>query len=309
MAFFQDEAVRESMQPAGGAVFNLLGAVDGRQPFSSAKRRDGTPVQSGDKTCVAVVQKVGGVTYRAVSVATLTLGGSNFLTLDTTAWPAGKMYFSTAGASFPGFNTADVGEVFITTAVPLLAQFDDQGALIDPLNFRRTLAPSTIAAFLAEIGVADNEAVVALGRSGAAYNGLGGLFAQNNASTGTVDNVDKHANPNTGQGRVDRVPIKVAPTFRGNVIGAGGVVALQAIWAPFNLADPTAEYFVHAWREGQPSTQVAGYFIGHASAPVPYNCSESADAGLRFDIAGTELRLLNAALSSINVSVVIERIG
>ena len=304
MAFFLDEAVRESMQPAGGAVFNLLGPVAGRQAFSQAKRFDGTAVQTGDKTCVTVVQNISGVIVRAVSIATLTLGGSNLLTLNSTPHPAGSMYFSTAGASFPGFNTLDVGEVFITTAVPLLAQFDDTGQLLNPFNYRKTIAPDDLATFLAEIGVQDNEAVIALQRVGNAFTRLGGLFAQNHASTGTADNIDKFVNPNTGQGRVDRVPLKVVPTSRGNTIGAGGVLDI------LDASDPLGQWFITAWRETVSATRLQGAVLGDAADPKIFGVIESeAPPNLEFQLSGTTVRLRNASGTQGNFSYTIERVG
>jgi hypothetical protein len=310
MAFFKDEAVRETVQPAGGAVFNLLGPVDGRQDFASAKRKDGTPVQTGDRCPVGLVQKVAGVTERVVAIATLTLGGANILTLNTVAYPSGKMYFSTAGGAFPTFDVNSTGEAFITNAIPLTPGFDDDGNLEDPFNFRKTLTPADIATFLAEIGLSDNEAIVALGRSGAGFNGIGGLFAQNDASTGTDDNVDKFTNPNSGQGKVDRVPIKVSPTLRGNTIGAGGVLSIASVIPWFDASDPTAEYFINAWDEADAQTRLQSYWMGHATTPQPFLVHESAEpALLEFDLIGTDVRIKNTTGGSRTYSLVVERIG
>lgn len=308
MAFFQDEAARETMQPAGGGVFNLLGAVDGRQAFSACKRKDNTSVQSGDKTCVTVVQKVAGVTLRAVAIGTLTLGGSNLITLNTTPYPSGKMYMSTSGLSFPGFNTLDTGEVFITTAVPLIGQFDDDGNLLDPFNYRKTMHPAALATFLAEIGGQDNEAVMALFRSGNFFTGLAGLFAQNHNSVGSADGIDKFINPNTGQGRVDRVPIKVGPTYRDNTIGAGGVFDIPT--AILNASEPNAEWIVTAWKQGDPATRLKFWVHGHASDPLIFDIEYSAIPPLlKPALSGTTIRLNNASGASGQYAYTVERVS
>lgn len=309
MAFFLDEAVRETVRPAGGAVFNLQGAVDGRQAFANAKRFNGDNVETGDKTCVAVVQNVGGAIVRAVSIGTLTLGGTNTLTLNTSLYPVGKMYFSTEGSSFPTFNDDDTGEAFCTLAVPLAGLFDDDGNILQSNLYRKSLIPADLTDFLAQTAVDDNEAVMALFRSGDDFSGVAGLFARNAASTGTADDIDKYTNANVG-GKIDRVAIKVAPTLREITIGAGGVANIASYFPWFDASDPLAEYFVHAWDNADKTTFLQGYWHGHDSAPLPYGVIESADpAKLEFDLIGTEVRFKNATGGAKTYSAVVERIG
>ena len=307
MTFFLDEAVRESVKPAGGAVFNLLGAVSGRQTFANARRFNGDPVENGDRTCVAVVQEIGGAVVRAVSIATLTLSGTNTLTLNTTLYPSGKMYFSTEGSSFPSFNTGDTGEAFCTLSVPLAGLFDDDGNILQSNLYRKSLIPEDLTAFLAQASLDDNEAVMALFRSGDAFSGLAGLFARNSASTGTADGVDKFTNPNVG-GKVDRVAIKVAPTLREITIGEGGVANIASYVDWFDASDPEAEYEALAWVNADPSISLHGFIHGHASLAYAQPGFRQTGA-LVIDISGTDVRLKNKAGSSVTCSLVVERKG
>lgn len=307
MTFFLDEAVRETVQPAGGAVFNLLGAVSGRQTFANAKRFNGDAVENGDTTCVAVVQNIGGAVVRSVAIATLTLGGTNTLALNQTLYPSGKMYFSTEGSSFPTYNTGDTGEAFCTLSVPLAGLFDDDGNILQSNLYRQSLIPADLTAFLAQAALDDNEAVLALFRSGDAFSGKAGLFARNSASTGTADGVDKFTNPNVG-GKIDRVAIKVAPTLREITIGAGGVANIQSYVDWFNGADPLASYEVLAWVNADPSIRLRGLIHGHASlAHAEPGFIQTGN--LVIDINGTDVRLKNNGGSSVTCSLVVERKG
>ena len=310
MAFFLDEAVRETMQPAGGAVFNLLGAKDGLQAFQSAKRADGTAVQTGDKTCVTCLQSLGGVVIRVISIATLTLGGTNTLTLSTVAYPTGGMFFSTEGASFPTFNTQDTGETFCALAVPILDLYDDEGNALNSQRHRKTSYPADLADFAGQQVIAENEAVFHLGRSGPGFSGAAGLFAQINGSTGTADGVDKLVNPNAGTGRVDRVPIKVAPTHRETAIPAMGLMPIQTIAPWFDLTDSKANYHVRAWDNADRSVYLQGDWQGDPVSPQAYNVIEHADPPLlEFDLAGTTAGLRNNVNAAKTFSLLVERRG
>lgn len=308
--FFLDEAVRETMRPAGGGVFNLLGAVSGGQAFANAKRFDGSPVQTGDTTCVTAVQLVNGAKIRAVAKATLTLGGTNTLTLDGVPHPAGFMFFSTSGASLPSFNTLTTGEVFVAGAAALFAIFNFDGVLLQSANFRKTILTENLTAFLAQQVIADNEAVLHIGRSGASYSGLGGLFLQNNAATGTADSVDKFINPNASGGRSERPPIKAQPTLREITIGAGGVASINAYAPWFNPADPLADYFVTAWDNANFDVTLSGWWKGHATDPKPRLIQEHADPPeLKFDLTSGDVRIVNTTGATKTISAVVERVG
>lgn len=305
--FFMDEAVRETVQPAGGAVFNLLGPVSGRQPFSSAKRFNGDDIENGDLTTVTVVQEVGGAKLRVNALATVTLGGTNTLTLNQTPHPAGFMYFSTEGDSFPGFNTGDTGEAFCAGSVPNFAIFDHLGNLLQKALFRQNLSPADLAAFLAQAALSENEAVFHLGRNGASYTGLAGLIAHNSGLSGTADNIDKFNNPNSGGGRQFRVPMKVTPTIREITIGAGGVANI-ASYAPWlDLTIPDAEYLIGAGKVGDLDARLRGYWRGHATAPEPDWISQSVNGLLAFDLDGTDLRLKNKSGASGSYWLTVER--
>lgn len=296
MHFF-DERVRETMTPLGGGAFRLEGAVQGRQTFAAAKRPDGSDVQSGDTTTVCLVQKVSGATVAAVVAAALTLGGTNTLTADVS-----KLRMSTSGGALPTFATNQTGEAFITWAVDDIAGLLDPytGKLINKLLFRNNILLPTLTALASETSMRDGEAAFVLGAAVEA-DGLAGAFVQDDAASGTIDNVDIASNPNASGGRMKRAGLKVAPTSRGNTIGAGGVLDILTA----NI--PGGEWDIVAWQDNDASNVLRGAVQGHATDPIIYG--RIVRGGLDFALNGATIRLRNTLGVAAAFSYVIERRG
>lgn len=279
MVWFLDERVREGGTFTSPTVIRLGGEKANHRRFRDALRPDGNAVQSGDRTCVGVVQ--GGV-GAAVCVAQLTLGAEDTLTLQS---GAGKIYQSTSWPGLPTFQTAgSAADVFITSAVDLFAQFDEDGALLQTDLFRAALfKDKIIAGFLSENGTADREAVLALGVA-AAFDGLGGAFAKDDASATAEDGVDYFENDFTNSGRIKRVNLKPWRTERGFNVADGQIQQLLAA----SNADRT--WLVHVQAVGG-AHRAAAFVTGHASDPQVDVLYEY--GSIAFDLSGVNLRARN----------------
>lgn len=297
MAWFLEERIREGGIPASASVINLQGAVTTFLAFSQAKRRDGSAVQSGDQTCVTVVQ-AGGLS--CTCRGTLTLGGTNTVTLD-----ASKIYQSTNGAALPSFDTNSPVDIFITTAVPLLAQFDDAGNLLDPDLFRVALIKiiNTVGGFSAELGTVDGEAVVAPGVD-AAGDELGGLFRYDISDSTPADDVDVVENINTAVGRLMRMSMKPWPTTRDQNVLAGNSLTIGDL-APAG-GKPAFLRLVCAWSDDGAHWSAA-IVLGHASAPYVRVLFEH--GSLPFELSGTQLRVRNDTGGTLTVHTIKPVIG
>lgn len=292
MPFVADERIREAMLPLGGGVFRLEGAPSGRFPFSSMKRRDGSPIQTGDTCCVSFVQAGG---HALVAGATYAAGGAETLTVI-----AGKIFKTSAGdgVSIPPFDTGNPGECFNTTAADLLAQFTLDGVLLDPEKFRKTIIKFA-GAFDDEVGIQDLEGIVSLGTS-ATNQRLAGILAMNKTVTEAADGVDRFSDP-SGIGTVKRVGQKVAPTERNVAIVAGNVATL------LDASDPLGQWRVTAWVQAAPANNASIRIFGHAADPVT---SERIENGfLAWDLSGVNLRIRNDSGEAISLSYTVERIG
>ena len=302
---FWDERVRETMRPLGAGVFRLEGPVSGRQSFSQARRIDGNPVQSGDTTTICAVQEVSGSRLAVVAAAELTLGGSNTLTIDQA-----EIRMSTNAGSLPSFDVNNTGEIFCTWSMAEMAGLIDPYTLklINKKIFRANIAVPILTgaagAFDAEDQLANNEAAIVLGAA-KLDDFAAGIFVQNDTAQGTVDGVDIVSNPNAAGGRGLRVNMKTARTNRGNAIAAGGTF-------PLLQAPPLgSEWWIHGWKQSDPSVFVSGYFLGTSSAPTPYGVTEHTHDGpeLTFDITGNDISIRNNAVAASSVDYVMQRIG
>lgn len=293
MVQFADELVRESAVFTSSTVLTLGGAVANHIKFSEAKRRDGAAVQSGDRACVGVVQA--GVGF-AVCMAQLTLGAEAKLTLD-----ASKIFQSSAGASLPGFSAAGAAaEVYITNSVDLIPSFDENGVLLSPDKFRKTIVPEKIVnGFLSELGTVDNEGVIALGVD-SAFDGLAGLFGMDAADSTTEDGIDVFENDHTSTGRVKRLSLKPWPTKRGNAIPDGNAYTLY----PASTAGE--KRLVAAWT-ADGSAAMLGFVIGHATNPQIFPIYERGN--IKFDESGTNVQVRNLTGGSVTINSINPVIG
>lgn len=278
MVWFLDERIREGGIPASASVINLQGAVEGFLPFVQAKRRDGTTVQTGDTTCVSVRQAGG---LMVTCKGALTTGGTNTITLD-----ASTIYQSSNGAALPNWDTSAQVDIFLTTAVPLLAQFDDAGNLLDPNLFRAAII-RPVATFASELGTVDGEGVAAPGVD-ARFDFLGGLFDYDIASSTPEDGVDFIENINTSTGRNRRVGIKPFPTSRDNVLLSGNALTLRNMVPA--AGKPALMWIVMAWTDDGLHRSRA-FVLEHASDPfvdVDYE-----RGSLPFQLSGSQLQVRN----------------
>lgn len=310
--FFLDELIAEGVTFTSPTTMTLNGAASPTNApsnfyrrFRDAKRPDGTPVQSGDTTMVAVAQSPAG---RALTVATLTLGATDTLTLSTAT---NDIRQSTAGASLPSFSSAGaIGIAYIATSIDLFSVYDNNGGLLNPDRFRDGLMPDDLAAILAQGTITDGEKVFAA----AAENGggltlaqlrakrTGGVFMQDNAASGANDGVDTFTASGAGSGRLKRVGIKVAPTERAIALLAGGVV---------DIVTPAAGqvFVVDAFDEASPATHLSGRLVGLAGGADVDILDIDQTATLEFAASGATVRLRNNSGSSGTFAYTLERIA
>lgn len=297
--FVADERIREAMFPLGGGVFRLDGAPPGRFPFSSIKRRDGSAIQTGDQLVASFIQ-TGGVAICAG--ATYTSGGANTLTIL-----ADKVFKTSHadGVSIPGFDTGSPGECFLTTAADLLAQFTLAGELLNPDKFRKTVL-KLVSAFDDEIGIVNGEGILAaagatLPAGGGNFgDGLGGFFMMLKAFTEAADGVDRFGDP-SGVGTIFRLPVKVSPTRRNNLIVSGNTFEVH------DAADTKGHWQVRGWLEAAPENNCRIDIYGHAADPRTSGRIEN--GVLAFDLLGTKLRIRNDSGADVVLSYTKERIG
>lgn len=293
MADFFDEIVREGVTFTSPTTMTLSGAVANHIRFRDAKRRDGNPVESGDRTVVGVIQSPAG---RGIVRATLTLGAQDTLTLDTS-----KIYQSTAGASLPTFSSAgNPGEAYCTFPVPISAIFDTDGNLLTPDLFRKSiLKEKIVAGFLSEVGVTDEEGVAALGVV-SAYDGLGGFFAYDDDASDTVDAEDVFQNDHTSTGRVKRLSMKMWPTIRGQNMAAGNVLTV------LDASTPNRQWLI-AVRDATGAHRSAAIVLGHATDPFVDVINEY--GSLPFELSGANLQVRNTSAGALTVSFIRPIIG
>lgn len=279
MVWFTDELVRETGTFTSSTVVRLTGAAANHIRFRDAKRRDGSDVQSGDRTQVGVFQA--GVGF-AICSAQLTLGANDTLTLD-----ASKVRQSSAGASLPTFSASGAAaDVYIAESVDTTAGYDESGNLLNPDLFRQAIiAEKVVAGFLSELGTVNNEGVVALGLT-TAFDQLAGVFAYDDDYTETEDNEDVFENDHTSTGRVRRLSLKPWPTKRGDSLPDGNALTLfdastaDRVWLVFAMADGGAHH-------------VFGLVVGHASNPLIFPILEY--GSLTFDQSGTNVQVRNGS--------------
>ena len=277
MVWFKDELVRESATVLSPTSLQLTGAKANHIRFRNALRRDGNPVQSGDRLRVGVIQAGVG---RAICSAVLTLGATDTLTLD-----ASKILQSTAGAGLPTFTSqGNAADVYITNGVDDLLGVDEDGELINPEVVRRTTVPATvIGGFLDELGTENLEGVLALGLA-ASFDDLGGFFAFDINSSAVADGEDVFENIHSSTGRARRLSIKPWPTFRNNTVPAGNVLSVFSADAAGRVRR------VVAWSDDG-LHRCAALVHGHASDPqvdVEYEYGD-----VVFDLVGTDVRIRN----------------
>lgn len=190
---------------------------------------------------------------------------------------------------------AGTHEVIVTIPYQKLLFLDENDLIADPTPFRKTIARTLMSDFLAEPSPSDLEALSVLG-VGAAFDGLGGLFALDQSATGAADGKDKFLHPSSA-GFVRRVGIKVAPTTRNIAIPAGNVYSL------FDAAAADSVWDFEAHRVDSPDHHVQGTINGGALPYVDYD-----RAGLvGVTGSGTFPQIRNDDSVSRNFSVTIER--
>lgn len=285
MVWFQDELVRESGTFTSATVIRLGGAAGNHIRFRDAKRRDGSAVQSGDRTNVTVFQA--GVGF-AICSAQLTLGADDTLTLD-----ASKVRQTSAGSGLPTFSSSGAAaDVFISDAIDLSVGFDENGAIIEPDLFRKAIVKDKIVAgFLSENGTVDGEGVVGLGTS-ASFDDLAGVFAYDADYAVAEDGEDVFENDFTSTGRVRRLSLKPWPTKRGDALAAGNLLALLTA----STADRIWLVIVEA---NGGAHRAAAIVTGHASDPQVDVIHEF--GSLAFELSGTSLGVRNNSGGSLTI--------
>lgn len=288
MVHIVENRVRENALANGLNSFQLQGAVSGRQRFRESDRPGGGTAQSGDTFWYVCVQDP----LYEIGLGTLTLGTPDTLSRDT-------VLESSNADSAVSFNNASA-TVFSAIPSQHLFYTDPSGAIGDPSPLRAATFRDLAATLKAELGLEDNELAFIAGGT-AEGDGLGGLFRWDNADVTAADEIDKLVNVNTGTGRHNRVPIKVAPTSRGNVIASGGTLEV----VPAGTLG--AKWFVEAHSEGDSDDQLSGYIIGDAAAPAARGIDSTGD--LDFDISGTSVRIINNSGGNLTVGYTVERIS
>lgn len=293
MVWFLDELIREGANVQSATVLTLTGERQNHRRFRDALRRDGNPVQSNDRTCVSVFQANTGF---ATCAARLTLGATDTLTLD-----ASKVYQSSAWPALPTFSPAGAPcDVYVTAAVPLLAQFDEDGNLLQPDLFRKSIVTETIVnGFMAELGTTDNEAVVALGAA-AAFDELAGVFAFDADLSTIADNVDIFENDHTSSGRARRLSLKPWPTQRGDIVAAGNVIELV------QASKPGEQRLINVWTTNGAS-RARAHVIGDAADPIVDVIDQYGD--ITIELSGVSVRARNNGASSMTINHIKPIIG
>lgn len=293
MVWFKDEIVRESATVLSPTSMQLSGAVANHIRFRNAKRRDGNPVQSGDRCRVGVIQAGVG---RGICSAVLTLGAEDTLTLDDS-----RVLQSTAGSGLPTFsNQGAAAEVYITSGVDDVLDVDEDGLLVRPEVVRFAVAPATVFEdFATEIGTLDREAVLALGAQ-AAFDNLAGFFAYDINSSTPKDDEDVFENINTNTGRIHRLNVKPWATYRNNTIDAGNVLQM------FDAATASRRWLVDVWSTDG-ANRARALVTGHAADPLVDVDFEIGN--LIFELVGTAVRIRNASDAAMPVRFIRPIIG
>lgn len=255
MAFFRDELAREKCTFLSSTSLKLDGVFsEFYVRFADSKRRDGSAVQTGD-TCIVGVAQTG--VGRAVCRATLTLGATTTLTLDSSL-----ILKSTAGSGLPGFSSAGAqGDVALVSTAEDPA-FDDVGNLLNPDRFRLGVVKPEIkgaTGFIGEIGTVDKEGVFGLGLD-AAGDGLAGPYYRATGTLPAADGEDVLANLDNPAIILVRAGMKLARTYRNDALAAGNFLSLLTASAPARA------WLVSVW-DSTRAHRAAAIVHGHASDP------------------------------------------
>ncbi len=293
MVWFKDELIRESATVLSPESLRLTGAKANHKRFRDALRRDGNPVESGDRCRVGVIQAGVG---RGIASAVLTLGAEDTLTLDTS-----KVLQSTAGAALPTFSSqGNAADCYITNGVDDLLDVDEDGNLINPEVVRRTTVPEVISGgFDSELGTEDKEGVFALGLS-TAFDELAGFFGYDINSSAVADGEDIFENIHTSTGRIRRLSIKPWPTFRNNNIPAGNVLSVIDASAPERVR------IVKVWSDDGLHRGLA-FVTGDAADPQVDVIYEYGD--VLFELNGTDVRVRNTNAAALDFNFIRPVVG
>ncbi|MEM9014090.1 MAG: hypothetical protein AAGB02_03180 [Pseudomonadota bacterium] len=278
-----DERCEESFVSLGNGVFELTGATELKFAFSTATRRDGSPVITDDEFSVCFINQLGSIlTSRAVYTA----GSPSLLTVNDA-----RIYkTSEPGGAAPNFG-GTTGLVFHCWTGADVVKRDINGNLESPEVVRNVVAPAALGLFQGESGTLNNEGVAAQGVADE-DDWLAGIWGADEDETESDDgeNVLTSLTPGIA---LSRRSIKAWRTIRNRTIDAGGVL-------PILTADkPLATYGAFVVDRGNPDNYVEFRVQGDPASPK--FLARAQRGALKAEIVGTGVRILNKSLSPIVV--------